>query len=207
MPRGFGVLVAGLALGGTPSPPFEVGGPRFGSGPRLGRGPVVGTRIDCEDDVLGRGRRLEAATCGGGIRDAVGLGGGAMRVGLLGGGMADWTGACEALCAELMAGNDGGGRLTCSSSSSESSCSLSVKDGTGGAVSSDLGTALGVESGDGLLTVALTVSSFNGDSRWWHSLSAEGSSFWLSCDCSGIVRAPGIWRRVMNASHIGGGRW
>lgn len=81
MPRAFGVLMAGPALGGTPRPPFEVGGPRFGSGPRFGRGPVVGTRIDCEDVELGRGRRLEAATLGGGMRDVVGLGGGAIRVG------------------------------------------------------------------------------------------------------------------------------
>jgi hypothetical protein len=87
LPRAFGVLTAGPALGGTPRPPFEVGGPRFGSGPRLGRGPVVGIRMDCGDAEPGRGRRLEAVTCGGGIRDVVGLDGGSMRVGLLGGGM------------------------------------------------------------------------------------------------------------------------
>ena len=90
MPRALGVLTVEEEEGGTARPLFEVGGPRLGSGPRFGRGPVVGTRMDCVDvELLGRGRRLEAATWGGGMRDVVGLGGGAMSVGLLGGGMAD----------------------------------------------------------------------------------------------------------------------
>jgi hypothetical protein len=105
-----------------------------------------------------------------------------------------------------MAGNEGGGRLS-SSSSSELSCSLSVKDGTGGALSSVFGMALGVESGDGLLSIPLTVSWINGDlSSMRPSSAGVGPSFSPSCDFSGIVLAPGRVRRVMKASHVDGGR-
>jgi len=118
----------------------------------------VGTRIDGEDEV-GRARRFEAATRGGGMSEVVGLGGGAMRVGLLGGGggMADNEGALEARCAEFMAGKEGGGRSS-SSSSSELSCSLSVKVGTADALSSGTGTAFGVDSRDRLIGAPLLSS-------------------------------------------------
>jgi hypothetical protein len=79
---------------------------------------------------------------------AAGFGGGAMRVGLLGGGMADNAGALEALCAEFIAGKEGGGRLSWSSSS-ELSCSLSEKVGIAGASCPSFGAAFGVDSGDG----------------------------------------------------------
>lgn len=72
-----------------------------------------------------------------------GMEGGAMRVGLLGGGM-DIVGAGpEARCAEFMAGNDGGGRLSSSSSSSDS-CSLSVKEGIGAESTARFAVAFGV---------------------------------------------------------------
>lgn len=147
LPRAFGVLSVGPAEG-MPRPPFETGGPRFGSGPRLGRGPVVGTRMD--GVAVGNARRFEGATRGGGMSEEVsGLEGGAMGVGLLGGGMEMDGGGPEALCAEFIAGKEGGGRLS-SSSSSESSCSLSVNVGTAGASFSFLCVALGVDCGDGL---------------------------------------------------------
>jgi hypothetical protein len=187
--------------------PFEVGGPRFGSGPRFGRGPVVGTRIDCEE-VLGRARRFEAATRGGGMREVVGFGGGAMRVGALGGGgMADTEGGLEARCAELMAGKEGGGRLS-SSSSSELSCSLSVKEGTAGASCSNLGAAFGVDSGDGLFADTLPSSGLVAVcSSMRCSAAGVLSSVSPCCDFSGIDDAPDCVKRVMKASHVEGGRW
>jgi hypothetical protein len=206
LPRAFGVLSVEAALGGSPRLLFEDGGPRFGSGPRLGRGPVVGTRTDCEE-VVGNARRFEGATRGGGMRDVVGLEGGAMRYGLLGDGMAI-VGACDdARCAEFIAGNEGGGRLS-SSSSSELSCSLSVKVGTAGASCSFFGIALGVDSGDGLCGETIVGSCFV---RLWSSLrgcsAGVTSSVLPSCDLSGIVLAPDCVRRVMKASHVDGGRW
>ena len=179
-------------MGGSPRLPFEVGGPRFGSGPRFGRGPVVGTRIDCEE-VLGRARRFEAATFGGDMREVVGFCGGAMRFGLPGGGIAD-----EALCAEFMAGKEGGGRLS-SSSSSELSCSLSVKVGTAGASWSDAGAAFGVVS------TSSCVVGVCSSMRWC----AAGvlSSVSPCCDFSGIEGAADCVRRVRKASHVEGGRW
>lgn len=157
--------------------------------------------------LLGRGRRLEAATRGGGMRDVVGLGGGAMRVGLLGGGMEDEEGALEVLCAEFMAGNEGGGKLS-SSSSSELSCSLSVNDGTAGTFCSDFGSAFGVDSGDGLLVALPSRSCFAGDcSSMRGSGAGVSSSLSPCCDFSGIVRAPGCVARVMKATHVDGGRW
>jgi hypothetical protein len=190
-------------VGGSPRLPFEVGGPRFGSGPRFGRGPVVGTRIDCEE-VLGRARRFEAATFGGGMREVVGFCGGAMRFGLPGGGIADGggmvdsEGGFEALCAEFMAGKEGGGRLS-SSSSSELSCSLSVKVGTAGASWSDAGAAFGVVS------TSSCVVGVCSSMRWC----AAGvlSSVSPCCDFSGIEGAADCVRRVRKASHVEGGRW
>lgn len=145
LPRALGVLTVGRAIG-MPRLPFETGGPRLGIGPRFGRGPVVGTRMDGVD--VGSARRLEGATRGGGMREEVaGLEGGAMRVGMLGGGLAMDGFGPEARWAEFMAGNEGGGRLSSSSSSSSSelSCSLSVNVGTAGALSSLLGAAFGVD--------------------------------------------------------------
>jgi hypothetical protein len=165
----------------------------------------VGTRMDCED-VFGNARRFAGATRGGGMRDVVGLDGGAMRFGLLGGRM-DIVGLCaEALCAEFIAGNEGGGRLS-SSSSSELSCSLSVNVGTAGASCSVFGAALGVDSGDGLLTGSCSCS-------WliWACISMCRSSAGLSsavlpfCDFPGMVLAPECVMRVMKASHVDGGR-
>lgn len=113
----------------------------------------MGTRIDWF--AVGRARRLEGATRGGGMSEDAGLAGGAMRFGLLGGGMDSEEGMVEgpeARCAEFMAGKEGGGRLSSSvSSSSERSCSLSVKVGTAGASFSVRGAALGVVCGEGLL--------------------------------------------------------
>jgi hypothetical protein len=162
--------------------------------------------------VLGRARRLEAATRGGGIREVVGFGGGAIRFGLLGRGMADGggiaesEGGLEALCAEFMAGNEGGGKLS-SSSSSELSCSLSVKVGTAGASCSDTGAAFGVDSGDGLCTVAPPSSRFAGlCSPMRCSSVGVGWSVSPCCDFSGIDDAPDCMKRVMKASHVEGGR-
>lgn len=132
-------------MDGMPRLPFEREGPLFGTGPRFGSGPVVGTRIDWA--AVGSARRLEGATRGGGMREEVaGLAGGAMRVGLEGGGMEKEGGGAEALCAEFSAGKDGGGRLSSSSSSSDSSvsCWLRVKTGTAGAFWPSFGKAFGV---------------------------------------------------------------
>lgn len=107
-------------MGGKPRLPFETGGPRFGIGPRFGRGPVEGTRIDW--DEVGSARRFDDATRGGAIREDVGgFMGGAMRFGFGGGAIAKLGGGAPApaLCAELRAGKEGGGRLSSSSSSSE----------------------------------------------------------------------------------------
>jgi hypothetical protein len=178
----------------------------------------VGTRIDGEE-VLGRARRFEAATRGGGMREVVGFGGGAMRFGLPGGGIADGGDmvdgggmedsevGLEALCAEFMAGNEGGGRLS-SSSSSELSCSLSVKVGTAGASVSEAGAAFGVDSGDGLFAVALVSCCFIGVCSSMRCSSARVlSSVSLGCDLSGIDDAPDRVKRVIKASHVEGGRW
>lgn len=126
-PRAFGVLGVG-AVGGRPKLPFEEGGPRFGSGPRFGIRPFA-------EDEMGRDRRFEGATRGGGMReDVVGIAGGAMRFGLVGGGMEKEGVGADALWAEFKAGKEGGGRLSSSSSLDSSfSCSLSVKVGTAGA--------------------------------------------------------------------------
>ena len=126
-------------------------------GLRFGSGPVVGTRrpaavFGFEEGV---GRREGTGREGGAMRPFDGRAGGAMRpfafeeggvsVGSLGGAMP------PARCAEFMAGNEGGGRLSSSSelsssSSLLSSCSCSVKDGTGGSAPLAAGVALGVVS-------------------------------------------------------------
>lgn len=94
------------------------------------------------------------------MREVVGLDGGAMRFGLVGGGiLKDGVGA-EALWAEFSAGKEGGGRLSSSSSSSELSCSLSVKVGTAGAFCAPCGEALGVVCGDGLDECLSSMSRF-----------------------------------------------
>lgn len=119
---------------------------------------MVGIRIDC--DVLGRARRFEGATRGGGMREEdAGLDGGAMSAGLLGGGGIDRHGiGPEARCAEFIAGNEGGGRLSSSSSSLSDSCSLSVKDGTGVDSTASFAVAFGVLCGDGLSDAAAFLS-------------------------------------------------
>lgn len=105
-------------------------------------------------EVLGRARRFEGATRGGGMSEVVVLGvatleDGGMRFGFVGGGMEREGAGPEALWAEFKAGNEGGGRLSSSSSSSSSdasfSCSLSVKVGTATAVLSSWGKAFGVD--------------------------------------------------------------
>ena len=118
LPRAFGVLTVERPEGGRPRLPLGTGGPRFGIGPRFGRGPVVGTRIDWGE--VGRARRFEGATRGGGIsEDVAGFMGGAMRFGFGGGAIASIGGRPPARCAEFRAGKEGGGRLSSSSSSSE----------------------------------------------------------------------------------------
>lgn len=121
LPRALGVLTVAVGM----RPPAEEGGPLFGTGPRFGRGPVVGTRRD--GVWVGRARRLEALSEGGGMSDEeAGLAGGAMDAGF-GGGAIDMAGGAmdmdgdgaDALWAEFSAGNEGGGRLSSSSSSSE----------------------------------------------------------------------------------------
>jgi hypothetical protein len=129
LPRAFGVLSADPAAMGTPSPAF---GLRFGTGPRFGSGSVVGTRN--EGASVGRARRFEGLAWGGGMRDATaGRGGGA-----IGG---------AARCAEFIAGKEGGGRS--SSSSSELSCAASVNVGAATPSCEPFGTAFGVVCGDG----------------------------------------------------------
>jgi hypothetical protein len=100
-------------------------GLRFGSGPCGARSPAAGL-----------GRRDGIGREGGAMRPLGLAGGGIMlvplfelglRVGILGGGIPP-----PARCAEFMAGNDGGGRLSSSESlSSTSTCSASVNVGTG----------------------------------------------------------------------------
>ena len=118
LPLAFGVFTTGRPEGGRPRLLFDEGGLRFGIGPRFGKGPVVGTRIDCV--VFGRARRFDAATRGGGINDdEAGFKGGAMELGFGGGAIVVGVETRPpALCAEFMAGNEGGGRLSSSLSSS-----------------------------------------------------------------------------------------
>lgn len=105
--------------------------------------------------AVGKGRRLEAATRGGGAMregDEEGFDGGAITPfivgGAMGGGDIVKLGAgFEALCAEFRAGNEGGGRLSSSSLSLGLWCSSSVKDGMAGALAL-LAVALGVVAGD-----------------------------------------------------------
>lgn len=169
----------------------------------------MGTRIDGEDEV-GRARRFDAATRGGGMSEVVGLGGGAMRVGLLGcggGAMPDNDGALEARCAEFMAGKEGGGRSSSSSSSSELSCLLSVKVGTAGASPSGTGVAFGVDSRDRLIGVPPLSSCFVEDcSSMLCSSVGALSCFWPCCDFSATVCKGACVTRVMKASHVDGGR-
>jgi hypothetical protein len=140
------------------------------------------------------------------MRDVVGLDGGAMSFGLLGGGMEIVGVGTDARCAEFMAGNEGGGRLS-SSSSSELACSLRVKVGTAGASCSFFGAALGVVSGDGLFAETVV-----GSCLVWCESSMRGSSARVSacvlpcCVLSGIVLAPRCVMRVIKASHVDGGR-
>lgn len=56
----------------------------------------------------------------------------------------------EALCAEFMAGNEGGGRWSSSSSSSELLLLSSENEGIGGSVEAPRGAAFGVVWGDGV---------------------------------------------------------
>jgi hypothetical protein len=130
-------------------------GLRFGTGPRFGRGPFVGTRR--EGVCVGSARRFVGFIDGGGMRDDVagleggaiaeGLGGGAMSVGF--GGEATLGAGADALCAEFIAGKDGGGRLSSSSSSSSSPSSASVNVGIATPFWAALGVAFGVVCGDG----------------------------------------------------------
>ena len=71
--------------------------------------------------------------------------GGAMPVGFVGGAMPANAGGvgAEALCAEFMAGKEGGGRWS-SSSSSELSCSASVDVGIAVPFAAAVGSAFGV---------------------------------------------------------------
>jgi hypothetical protein len=71
-----------------------------------------------------------------------------MPAGFEGGAMPPRVGGAgaEALCAEFMAGKEGGGRW--SSSSSELSCSPSVKVGMAGPFAAESGTAFGVVWGE-----------------------------------------------------------
>lgn len=88
-----------VCVGGGASPKEELGGVRFGTGPREGtERPRVLKLL-----VFGEGRG------GGGIKFEAG--GNGFRSGGCGDGL-------EARCAELNAGNEGGGRLSVSSSSS-----------------------------------------------------------------------------------------
>jgi len=111
---------------------------------------------------VGKGRRLEADTRGGGaMREGEEAGfdggamlpfdmGGAMTLGCGGGDIVKLGGFAagfDARCAEFKAGNDGGGRLSSSSLSLELWCSPSVKDGMAGAFAL-LAAAFGVVAGD-----------------------------------------------------------
>lgn len=103
---------------------------------------------------MGRGRRLDGETRGGGAMnecDVEGFAGGAMLPFVVGGagGCTAKTGGAgfEARCAEFIAGNEGGGRLSSSSLSLELWCSSSVKDGMAGAFAL-LAVAFGVVAGE-----------------------------------------------------------
>ena len=188
----------GLPEGGRAKDPFEVGGPLFGMGPRFGTGPRGGMRPaagprrprDCVDCV-GRGRRFEAATCGGGaISEGEGLDGGAMpfTVGGAGGCIEKVGGAgFDARCAEFRAGKDGGGRLSSSSLSLELWCSSSVNDGMTGAFAL-LAVALGVVAGDNSCS-GIFSSVWPCDSSRCRLAGAPPSS--SSCDRLGTVGAAG----------------
>jgi hypothetical protein len=139
--------------------------------------------MDCES--LGRARRLEGTMRGGGAmsEEDAGFAGGAMSVGFEGGAMN--AGGADVLCAEFIAGNEGGGRLS-SSSSSELSCSASVKVGMAAPLWALLGTALGVVWGDRL--------SLEGFGRWssaWIWGSASSSTGVSLCDVSCFARGAG----------------
>lgn len=148
-------------------------------------------------DCVGRGRRFEAATCGGGaISEGEGLDGGAMPFGAVEACMLGFGGGCienvggagfEARCAEFRAGNEGGGRLSSSSLSLELWCSSSVKDGIEGA-SAWLAVALGVVAGDSSRG-CISSSVWPCDFTCCRSVGASRSS--SSCDLLGIVGAAG----------------
>ena len=157
---------------------------------------------------MGRARRLEGATRGGGMREVVGLEGGAMRFGLVGGGMVKEGIGTEALWAEFSAGKEGGGRLSSSSSSlSEFSCSLSVKVGTAGAFPASCGEAFGVVCGDGVDVCLSSASRFvracSSPSRWSAGALRSLLSF---CDLSGIGRVAERHARVIKPRHVDGER-
>lgn len=97
-------------------------------------------------------------TRGGGIRDVAGFMGGAIGFGFGGGAMAR-VGACPpALCAELRAGKEGGGRLSSSSSSSELWWASRVKVGTAGAFGLSRGAAFGAVCGEVSTEASFVVS-------------------------------------------------
>jgi hypothetical protein len=149
---------------------------------------------------VGKGRRLEADTRGGGaMSEGEGKGfeggamlpfnvGGAIAFGCGGGDMVKLGGpgpgaGFEARCAELSAGNEGGGKLSSSSLSLSLWCSSSVKDGMAGAFAL-LVVALGVVAGDKSWS-AISFSSGLCDST--RCCSAGRSS--PCCDCWGFVGA------------------
>jgi hypothetical protein len=147
---------------------------------------------------VGKGRRLEADTRGGGAmsegEDAGFDGGamlpfdagGAMTVGRGGGAIVKLGGlgaGFDARCAEFKAGNDGGGRLSSSSLELELWCSSRVKDGMAGAVAL-LAVALGVVAGDKSWS-AVAFSSLPCDSVCCCA-AGRSSPCW---DCSGFVGA------------------
>jgi hypothetical protein len=78
--RALGVLNVGWGA----REPFETGGPRYGAGPRLGKGPLLETVED--EEGVGSARKLDGMVrVGGGIREELGRGGGAMADGFGGG--------------------------------------------------------------------------------------------------------------------------
>jgi hypothetical protein len=168
----------------------------------------VGTRIDCEE--VGKARRLEGATRGGGMRDVVGFMGGAMRFGFGGGAMAKvgigaWP---PALCAELRAGKEGGGRLSSSSSSSELGWASSVKVGTAGAFGLSCGAAFGVVCGEGSTGALSVVSRVFGSCN--STCRCSSGTLWSClplCDLSSRKLAAPSFAWAYSNGHVDGGWW
>jgi hypothetical protein len=114
--------------------------------------------------------------------------GGAMRLGFGGGCIEKLGVGFEARCAEFKAGNEGGGRLSSSSPSSELWCSSSVKEGMAGAFALTA-VAFGVVAGDNSCKVMLSSGRSCDSARCCVVGTCGSPPFSSCCDLLGVVGA------------------